>query len=109
MTIKRRLILIASFPLAIAVMLGVYLAMPDGAGPNWSTFNRVKVGMTMQEVEDVFSFGHGSISNQATDRVELVTSRGQGITLGFTNGRVTDKQWDDGKTLLERLRRWLGI
>ena len=57
MTIKR-LILLASLPLMIAVALGVLAMLPPGPGVTKANFDRIEKGMTTAQVKEIFGGTH---------------------------------------------------
>ena len=54
MTRKKRLLLIASLPLAIVVTLGVLAQLPPRPGVTRANFDRIEKGMTLAQVEEIF-------------------------------------------------------
>jgi hypothetical protein len=50
---KKRLLLIASLPLAIAVIIGVLAMLPPRTCVTKEIFDRIKVGMPIEEVEAI--------------------------------------------------------
>jgi hypothetical protein len=70
----------------------------------------ITIGMTVAEVEDLFSFGPGSIPQPPPDSVDLVTGGDEVITITFSDGRVTGKQWHDPREhWLNKVVRWLHL
>ena len=51
---KKRLLLLAILPLAIAVMFGVLAMLPPSPGVTKANFDRIEDGMTAAEVERIF-------------------------------------------------------
>jgi outer membrane protein assembly factor BamE (lipoprotein component of BamABCDE complex) len=51
---KKRLLLIASLPLTIALTLGVLAMLPPPPGVTKANFDRIQEGMTRAEVEEIF-------------------------------------------------------
>ena len=116
---RKRLLLIASLPLAIAVTLGVLALLPPSPGVNKANFDRIEKGMTRAEVEAIF--GGPSESKTYTTVGEITTITDvwgqieQGKCVGLANVNfqdemVVDKEWHSvPETLLDKFRRWLHL
>jgi hypothetical protein len=116
---KKRLLLIASVPLAIVVTLGVLAMLPHGPGVTKANFDRIETGMTRTEVEEIF--GGPSESKTYTTVGEITTITDvwgqieQGKCVGLANVNfqdemVVDKEWHSvPETILGKIRRWLHL
>ena len=51
---KGRLLLIGLFPLAVVVALGVIAMLPPSPGVTKANFDRIEMGMTKAQVEEIF-------------------------------------------------------
>jgi hypothetical protein len=102
---KRRLLLIASLPLAVAVIVGVLAMMPPRPGVTKINFDRIEEGMTLQEVEQIFGkpgrYTWGGYHWQADDGAKVF------VVFGNSAG---PKTWQDStESPLDKLRRWLHL
>jgi hypothetical protein len=107
---KKRLLLIASLPLTIAVTVGVLAMLPPRTGVTAANHDRIENGMTMAEVEEIFG-REGFISNYSgTDhRIWVADDRSQAVIF-FSDDGVTDKDWEDSnETFLDKIRRVLHL
>jgi len=131
---KKRLILISSVPLAIAVVLGVLALLPPSPGVTKANFDRIEKRMMVAEVEGIFG-GEGEVTRD--DKALLAEILGQdferdgkslkvrgdlrvcrtwgandgsGAQIEFVDDCVVDKQWfDTDETFLKKIRRWLHL
>jgi hypothetical protein len=104
---KKRLILIFSLPLAIAVTLGVLAMLPSRSKVTKANYDRIQEGMTKAEVEEIFGpqgrLIHGRCSYWGA-------GDGSGMKIWFENDCVIDMQWiDSNETFLDKFRRWLHL
>jgi hypothetical protein len=111
---KRRLLLIASLPLTVAIILGV-LAMLPPRPPHPSaieTFNRVEIGMTLAEVQGIFSHEGTQLVLTPDGRKQTWEWKVDGQTtmyIDFYDGMVDGKAMTRLDTFLDKLRRWLHL
>jgi hypothetical protein len=113
---KKRLLLIATLPLAIAVTLGV-LAMLPSRGVTKENYYRIQEGMTLKDVEGVF--GRPSVSFDFLNHEGEVgaicwrnwkADDGTIAAIAFHQDLVVDKVWSDPtETLRDKIRRWLHL
>jgi hypothetical protein len=105
---KKRLLLIALFPLAIVVTLGVLVMLPPRPGVTKANFDQIGVGMTRAEVEAIFGReGSGPLGETAFywNQDDWSLAR-----IDFLDNCVTDKAWGGSHlTGLNRVRRWLRL
>jgi hypothetical protein len=109
---KKRLLLLASLPLTIAVTLGV-LAMlpPPRAGFVKANYVRIQEGMTLAEVEEIF--GKKATSWRNDSHALWIDDEGYAGIL-FIDNRVSDHYCQDygnncNPTLFQNIRRWLHL
>jgi hypothetical protein len=116
---KKRLILIA-LPLAVvAVTLGVLVMLPPRPGVTKTNCDRIQVGMTRAEVEEIFGgpsdpdhFYLGVVRS-----MELTQTREIWENNGFIADIVFDKNmhvkaiaiWSHRESFFDKLRRWLHL
>jgi hypothetical protein len=114
---KRRLILIASLSLAIAMFLGVLAMLPERPGVTKANFDRIQDGMTPDEVKENFGGRERDSAYVDMDGFEI-SSTGQNwivddhshVNIRFIQGRVVEKRWVvQDETLLMKIRRWLHL
>jgi hypothetical protein len=74
---KKRLLLVASLPVTIAVILGVLAMLPpdDRPGVTKANFDRIEEGMTRAEVEEIF--GRPSDKIEGLTRAEIELTRAE--------------------------------
>jgi hypothetical protein len=107
---KKRLLLLASLPLTIAVTIGVLAMLPPRPVITKGNFDRIQEGMTKAQVEEIFG-REGFISNYSgTDhRIWVADDRSQAVIF-FSDDGVTDKDWEDSnETFLDKIRRVLHL
>ena len=97
---KKRLFLLASLPLVIAVALGVLAMLPPSPGVTKANFNRIEIGMTIAEVEAIL----GGPANTPAELPywDYVTWFGEddttaSIRINIHDHRVYAKTWTDYK------------
>ena len=113
MTTRKRILVIAAVPLAIAVALGVITMLPPSPGVTKANFDRIQEGTTEAEVEEIFG-RQRKWTIRDTDCHCWVADDGSKAWIGFTDECVTFKQWiipDETilETILDKLRRWLHL
>jgi hypothetical protein len=119
---KKRLLLIASVPITIAVILGVLALLPPSPGVTKANFDRIEKEMTRAQVEAVFGgqgtkdlpfyprFGKGLQGHWGTAVVYWETHDGSFAIVEFVDDCVTDKEWQDSdESFLAKIRRWLHL
>jgi hypothetical protein len=124
---KKRLVLIAVFPLAVALTLGVLAMLPAMLPPipgvTKANFDRIEVGMTKTEVQAIlgsdsqpapFMFGGTStmVAALSTCNAEAwCRDDGAWARIIFDNADVViSKDWiDSSENTLETIRRWLHL
>jgi hypothetical protein len=105
---KRRLLLIASLPLAVAVIIGVLAMLPERPGLTKANFDRIEEGMTLQEVEYIFGrpgrYTWGGYCWQTDDGARTF------VVFDFNGDSAGHKIWEDStESPLDKLRRWLHL
>jgi hypothetical protein len=109
---KKRLLLIASLPLTIAVTLCVLAMPPPRPGVTKANFDRIKKGMTKAEVEAIFG-EKGDWPDSTAQVGQAMCWRakdGSGAVVEFVDECVVIKQWADShETILDKIRRWLHV
>jgi hypothetical protein len=107
---KRVYLIAASIGAAgIGVVLGVSAILPE-AGVTKARYDRVALGMTLKEVEDVFEMPATKVFEDVSHDMRIRSWRnhdgsGAGVFFG-TGDTVTDKWWRDStETTGEKLRR----
>ena len=110
---KRRLRLIASLPLAVAVIFGVLAMLPVRSSVTKENFDRIKQGMTSGEVAAIL--GKDCIPLPCAFITSWVNEDGDQIDIIFTDdgkvGNADDsKKWmPSDKTIAAKIRRWLHL
>jgi hypothetical protein len=108
MKTRRRILLIASLPLAIAATL--FMLMPgcvvSGSGVTMANFDEIKKGMTAKEVETLLG-KQGTLVSPGSNRVPptwlehpvnwvyWTNTEGESAYVGFVDGLVTDRFWEE--------------
>jgi hypothetical protein len=112
-----RMLLIASLPLAGAVVLGVLALLPALRGATKANFERLEKGMSKDAVEEIM----GECLSEDLPNCTLMWVDGEPLVFrywshpdgdamaGFLAGRLFDKHWTDSPGWWERLRRWGGF
>jgi hypothetical protein len=109
MTKKKRLLLIASFPLAVVLIFGVLAMLPHGPGVTKANFDRIKERMTKAEVDELFG------GKEPLERIDQGWSwqaddRSAEVYIGFAGGGVAAKFWFDiNEPIIDKIRRWLHL
>ena len=109
---KKRLLLIAALPLAVAVALGVLSILPSRHGVTRANFDRIETGMPKAEVVAIFGEKgqpwHGA--PEVGKAMFWIASDGSFALVMFVDECVVIKQWDDSnETVLDKIRRWLHL
>ena len=116
---KKRLLLIAAVPLAIAVILGVLVMLTTRSTVTKANFERIQEGMTRAEVEEVF----GEKGEQELPGIVAAyvwyADDGSWTAIDFVDGCVVRKSWHDSAdgflrparelTFFQKLRLWLHL
>lgn len=112
---KRRLLLIATVPLTIALTLGVLAMLPPRPGVTKANFDRIRIGRTLVEVQEIFGT-KGFIFTIDIPFPEGTTWRvwqaddGSNVQIGFVDDCVVGGEWNDSnETTLDKLRRLLHL
>ena len=122
---KKRLLLFATLPLAVAVIFGVLAMLPPRPGITKASFDRIEIGMTLAEVEEIFGGkgrkGIGIETIDATGKVVAPSLYGMtyewmddtkslNAEIEFVENCVFDKTWTSfNETILDKIRRWLHL
>jgi hypothetical protein len=112
MTTKKRLILISTLLLAIAVTLGVFAMLPAGPGVTKANFDRIHEGMTKAEVEKIFGREgkEGARSGVETSFLWAADDGRWSTNIWFANNCVTEKHWHNSdEPIFKRIRRLLHL
>jgi hypothetical protein len=106
---KKRLLLIASLPLTIALTLGVLAMLPPSPGVTRANFDRIQEGMTTAEVEEIF--GQKGVPLWSPRALLWASDDGSEVDVDFgVVGCVQTKIWvSSNETFLDKLRRWLHL
>jgi hypothetical protein len=114
---RRLLLMLAGFPCLGALAWGIMAMLPPQPGVTKANFNRIKEGMTLAEVEAIFSFANAKVTNDP-DPVSSTLwgdtwfsdDRDIAVVVWFNNATVVGKEWHGpSETFLDRLRRWLHL
>jgi hypothetical protein len=121
MTTKKRLLLLAVLPLTIVVMLGILAMLPARPGVTKANFDRIQVGMTKAEVEQIFDGEAGkqllttAVAGLPDMPVEKKAywwgdeERSVAVVI-FENDVVIRKEWGESdETVMQRICRWLHL
>jgi hypothetical protein len=108
---KKRLLLIATMPLAVAVTLAVLLMLPPSPGVTKANFDRIRTGMTVAEVEEAFG---GQSIDDAPKRggwfeLRWLADDGSRVFIVFLDDCVASKLWPNHETFFDKIRRWLHL
>src|SRR5436190_14192317 len=96
---KKRLLLIATLPLAIGVTLGVLAMLPPGTGVTKANFDRINEGMTREDVEAIFGGPSAGLRTDFTTGPTIKECEcwfrddGAKGSISFANGHVSEKWW----------------
>ena len=109
---KKRLILIATLPLAIIVTVGVLAMLPSSSGVTKATFDRIKDGMTRAEVQEILRDNPEEVRTGGAYR--SCGWRGDDgsvvLVVLFLDDTVVDMRWrGPSETILDKIRRCLGL
>lgn len=121
MATKKRLLLIAAVPLAIVVVLGVLSILPSRPGVTKANFDRIQVGMTRAQVEEIF--GREGKRNRVwmrgientmffviQDEWVAEDSSAALVAFSFPDDYVIETEWHDStETILDKIRRSLHL
>ena len=112
---KKRLFLLASLPLTIAVIFGVLAMLPPSPGVTKANFDRIQEGMTKAEVEDIFGrttwktepHWRRSHTNEiwSSDDGEYAVV----IVFNERGTAVIGESFDSNEPFLDKIRRWLHL
>jgi hypothetical protein len=110
---KKRLLLIASVPLAIvAVTLGVLAMLPPRPGVTKANFDRIEKGMTKAQVEEILGEKGFLVKVKKGDAPCLYWNAGDGaeVWIRFSDDCVNgDMTWSADETFLDKIRSWLHL
>jgi hypothetical protein len=110
---KKRLLLLASLPLTVLVIFGVLAMLPPRPGVTKANFDRVKEGMTLAEVEEIFGRVRdlqGASPVEGTVLMFWQETDGSWARIEFLDDRVSATVWGDSdQTIINKIRRWLHI
>jgi hypothetical protein len=131
---KKRILLVASLPLAIALTFGVLTILPPRPGVTKANFDRIEVGMTKAQVEGIFG-AEGEVTRDDKALIAEILGKeferdgkslkvrgdlsvcriwgannGSGAQIEFVDDCVVDKQWlETDESFLKKIRRWLHL
>jgi hypothetical protein len=106
---KKRLLLFASLPLTIAVILGVLAMLPSRPGVTKANCDRIEMGMTQAKVEEIF--GRKGVPLWSPRALLWASDDGSEVEVDFgVVGCVQTKIWvSSNESFLEKIRRWLHL
>jgi hypothetical protein len=107
---KKRLLLIASLPLAVALVIGVLAMLPPRPGVTKANFDRIETGMTESEVEQIL--GGKAKCRVGGETVEAIweADDASSTLVEFEADRVFRKQWfGSHEAFLAKICRWLHL
>ena len=105
---KRRLLAAGTMAGLVGVVLIVVAMLPLRPGVTKRNFDRVEIGMTMVQVEEIF----GGKGQRLPDTPYIGWAAGDlsGAIVTFRHGGVVAKDWvDNPETFLDKIRRWLRL
>lgn len=116
---RRRLLLIASLPLAVGVALVVLAMLPPRPGVTRANFDRIKEGMQLEEVEEIFGgpghrlpIGAGGVHSSVSP-YSWRSEDGATAVIWIESPRsavLGSKEWTDStESLVQKIRRWLHL
>ena len=106
---KRRLLLIASLPLVVVVIICVLAMLPPRPSAA-EVFNRVEIGMTLAEVQRIFSHEGTQLALSPDGRKqtwEWKVDEQTTMYIDFYDGMVENKALTRLDSFLDKVRRWL--
>ena len=114
---KKRLLLLASLPLTIAMALGILAMLPPTPGVTKTNYDRIEMRMTKAEVEAIFGGPTDVKTFTTADEITTIThdwfqlDQGKAVAhIAFKDGLVVEKQWDSvPESVLDKIRRWLHL
>jgi hypothetical protein len=115
---KCRLLLIASLPLAVAIIVGVLALLPPRPGVTTANFDRIRKGMTEDEVRGIlgekgFELRRSSANNEnCKKKMRWLVNDWICADIQFVGGLVVEKSWagnDENPTILDEIRRWIHL
>ena len=114
---KKRFLLIAFLPLTITVTLGVLAMLPPSPGVTKSNFDRIEVGMSRQEVEEIFGAPPTPWAGFLTSSMRIGEKWGKNerefaviVFDQWGHMKVVEAEWFDFReSLLQKIRRWFHL
>ena len=109
---KKHLLLIASLPLAIAVTLGVLAMLPPSSGVTKGNLDRIQMGMTKSEVEQIFGKkGKPYLWTGEETPLQWDADDGSCAVIELSDdGVVVHKAWlQSSGAFTAKIRRWLRL
>ncbi len=115
---KKRLALIAVLPLTVAVILGVLAMLPPRPGVTTANFDRIRKGMTEDEVRGIFGakgfeLRRFSANNEnRKKKMRWLVNDWTCADIQFVDGLVVEKSWagnDENPGILDEIRRWIHL
>ena len=111
---KRRYLIVAvSFAAIACLAVGVLAVLPPRPGVTKANFDRIEIGMTLEEVERIFGRPSDMLAGASKDDPTVfrnwLVSLDSGAAVDFRAERVYAKQWQDRSTIFEKIRRWLHL
>ena len=115
MATKKRLLLIASLPLSIVVIIGVLAMLPPRSGVTRDNFDKIEKGMTLADVTEIF--GEKSITvvtfGNAANPGALESWQGPHGTIVevyLSNDKVYEMRWMHSTgNVFDKINRWLHL
>ena len=112
---KKRRLVVLSLAVCIWLTVGALTMRPPRPGVNKANFDRIQIGMTLDEVEQIL--GRPKDERWTRDFVWVGDKDAEGIPeayiyIDFTDGLVTHKDarfWPPPRSLSNILRRWIGV
>jgi len=126
MTRKRRYLIVAGILAGcVCAALGVVAMLPPQPGVTKANFDRIEIGMTKSEVEQIFGRERTVSPSPFRSLVVLATfqcdfegvavmcwdaDNGSWAGIGFKGNCVVDKHWRNSpETFTDKFRRWLHL
>ena len=106
--------MLAALPLVIVVTLGVLAMLPPNTRPGVTkaNFDRIEIGMTKIEVEEIFGEKGIIVKVEKGEAPCLYWNAGDGaeVWIRFSDDCVNgDMTWSADETFLEKVRSWLHL
>ena len=113
MTKKRWIVLAGLLAACVCLTLAVLAMRPARPGITRPSFERIKIGMTLEDVEKILGCAAcdaGAMGLEGPRRVWIHPHNETTVVIYFDrNDRVTSKSLSVPVTFLKKLQRWLGL